>query len=284
MKNLCFWILALGFSGWLLPATAQFPMVVQPADKEAIRQILTQNDSLIAKPLPQRLVAVGKLFLGKPYEAKTLETGSDEKLVVNLRAFDCTTFLETALTLARLLPAENSGFGDYCHQLIQIRYRNGRSDLYAARLHYLTEWMYDKAQRGELEDITRQLGGKPYEKTLNFMTTHPQAYAQLSDKRNLAELQAVEKQLNTRSLFYIPKAEVSKIESQLREGDIIAMTTGIKGLDVVHVGMAVLQKGKIHLLHASSDQKQVAISTLPLAQYLMKNAGQTGIIVARLKP
>lgn len=284
MKNLRFWILVLGVSGWLLPARAQFPIVVQPADKEAIRQILTQNDTLAAKPLPQRMVAVGKLLIGKPYEAKTLETGANEKLVINLGTFDCTTFLETTLALARLLPTKDADFGNYCQQLIQIRYRNGRSDLYAARLHYLTEWMYDKAQRGELEDITRQLGGKPYEKTLNFMTTHPQAYAQLSDKRNLAEMQAVEKQLNTRSLFYIPKAEVSKIESQLQEGDIVAMTTGVKGLDVVHVGMAVLQKGKIHLLHASSDQKQVAISALPLVQYLMKNTGQTGIIVARLKP
>lgn len=283
MKNLFFWLwLTLSYV-CVLPVCAQFPIVVQEADKAAIQRLLSESDSLKNQPLPQRMVAVGKLLLNKPYQAKTLETGKTEQLVVNLRAFDCTTFLETALTLARLLPQEKQGFGDYCQHLIPIRYRNSRSDIYAARLHYLTDWMDDKARRGELEDVTQALGGKPYTKTIDFMTTHPQAYVQLADPRNLAEMQAVERELNTRKRFYIPKAEVGGIESRLEEGDIIAMTTGVKGLDVVHVGMAVRQNGRIHLLHASSDQKKVAVSTLPLVQYLAKNTGQTGIIVARLK-
>lgn len=284
MKNRRFWILLVVGNTLMEFAQAQFPIVVQPTDREIIQHILSQNDSLIGRTLPQRLVAVGKMLLEKPYQAKTLEMGTNEKLVVNLRAFDCTTFLETAMALAHLIPQKNREFGNYCQQLIQIRYRNGRSDIYAARLHYLTDWIEEKMKHNKLEDITQQLGGQSYDKALNFMSTHPQAYEQLADKRNLTEMQAVERELNTRKRFYIPKADVSKIEAQLQEGDIIAMTTGVKGLDVVHVGMAVLKGGRIHLLHASSDQKKVAISAFPLPQYLAKNTAQTGIIVARLKP
>ena len=35
-------------------------------------------------------------------------------------------------------------------------------------------------------------------------------------------------------------------------GDIIAITTKMPGLDIAHVGIAEYKEGKLHLLHASS--------------------------------
>jgi len=94
-------------------------------------------------------------------------------------------------------------------------------------------------------------------------------------------MRQVEALLADRKLFYIPKSEIQLIEKQLKEGDIIAITTPIPKLDVSHVGFAVWQKGRIHLLHASSEAGQVVISEKPLAKYLVGNKNQTGIMVAR---
>jgi len=47
------------------------------------------------------------VFPGAPYQTGTLEMPGREKLVVNLHAFDCTTFVETVLALARCAAAGN---------------------------------------------------------------------------------------------------------------------------------------------------------------------------------
>ncbi|MDE6460685.1 MAG: DUF1460 domain-containing protein, partial [Paramuribaculum sp.] len=41
--------------------------------------------------------------------------------------------------------------------------------------------------------------------------------------------------------------------------------------------------GKIHLLHASSKEGKVCVSSTPLTDYLKKNRGASGIRVIRLK-
>ena len=52
-------------------------------------------------PYGNFMVEIGKLFLHKPYKSGTLEGFTKEKLIVNVSAFDCTTFVETVLSLAR---------------------------------------------------------------------------------------------------------------------------------------------------------------------------------------
>jgi len=67
----------------------------------------------------------------------------------------------------------------------------------------------------------------------------------------------------------------------MASGDIIALATSIKGLDVTHTGFALkMPNGRIHLLHASSSG-EVKISEEPLADYLKKIKNNIGIIVAR---
>ncbi len=54
------------------------------------------------------MLEIGKFFLGTPYVVGTLETKRGEHLVVNLREFDCVTFVENVVALAWLceIPAK----------------------------------------------------------------------------------------------------------------------------------------------------------------------------------
>jgi hypothetical protein len=50
------------------------------------------------------------------------------------------------------------------------------------------------------------------------------------------------------------------------------------------VGLAVRQpNGRIHLMHASSDQRKVVITRYPLSNYLLYHKHLSGIRVARLR-
>jgi hypothetical protein len=69
----------------------------------------------------------------------------------------------------------------------------------------------------------------------------------------------------------------------IKDGDIIAFTTDIDGLDVSHTGFAIFQNNRLHLLHASTRTNMVEISPVPLDEYLAPLRRVTGILVARVK-
>jgi hypothetical protein len=266
----------------LVSVWAVAQVVSTPQDEALWKKSLTHLQPKNHLPLAKLVVSAGEQWIGTPYVAHTLERPDGEKLVINLREQDCTTFLESTLAMATSVKQDKPSFESYSQMLQQIRYRNGDIQGYPSRLHYFSEWLYDNEKKGFLQIITEQLSGKPYQKQLNFMSAHRTAYPALKNDSYYQEIGNIEKKLNTRQYSYIPKSEVSKIESQLQDGDIIAITTGIQGLDVVHVGFAKMQNNRIHLLHASLDEKKVVVSSKPLAEYLLGNKNQSGIMVARV--
>ena len=79
----------------------------------------------------------------------------------------------------------------------------------------------------------------------------------------------------------IPKDKINEACNKIKNGDIILITTHIKGLDTSHLGFAWKNEGKTYLLHASSKGKQVMISSLPLQEYMEGIDSQSGIMLAR---
>ena len=236
-------------------------------------------------------VAIGKQFLGRPYEAHTLDVNPTEQLIVNVRTFDCTTFLETvlALTLTRhdaltgpTPVQENQTFRRY---LTRLRYRNGRIDGYASRLHYFSDWLRDNERRGLLTDVTRELPGSILvSKPVSYMTTTTYQYPPLRDPVIFRQVARAEASLNEQSFAFIPKKNIRQTESLIREGDIVMLTAARPGLDMKHVGLAVRQpNGRIHLLHASSERGAVVITPYPLSDYVLAHKRLSGIRVARLR-
>ena len=121
-------------------------------------------------------------------------------------------------------------------------------------------------------------------KEINFLTMHRDDYYGLSADKPYREMITVEKNLSVRSLYSIKKAEIRRLENGIEDGDIIAITTGIEGLDVVHVGLAVRIGRRIHLLHASKLDKMIVLSVPTLYQYLSRSKIMTGIMVGRVMP
>jgi len=240
------------------------------------------SESLKNQDLQDWVIDIAKDFLGTPYVEKTLEIPGPEQLVINLQGVDCTTFLESVVTLARIKEMGAVNFEEFEKELETLRYRNGENSGYPSRLHYFSEWISDNQKKGILKDITSEIGGEAYANQPTFMTQNPQYYPQLSETENLESLKKIEAEISTKAYFFIPKEKIQSLESGIQSGDLIAITTRMKNLDIVHVGFAIQQNGRIHLLHASSKNKKVEISEIPLSEYLAGNKGQSGIMVARL--
>ncbi len=229
------------------------------------------------------LTAIAEGFLGVPYLAHPLDQTGPERLVVNLDAFDCVTFVETVAALARLPEAGRADREALARAVEEIRYRGGRLDGYASRLHYFSDWLRDNAARGILEDMTARLGGTPWEKRVDFMTAHRDRYPPLADAECYRRVRAAEEALTAMPKVHLPRERFRSQEAQIRDGDILAVTAGLDGLDVLHVGFAVRRRGRIHLLHASEAAGRVVVSPETVYRYLHRRRTRTGLLVARLR-
>ena len=231
------------------------------------------------------VVITAKYFLETPYVAHTLDSNSVEQLVVHLDRFDCMTFVETVLALSIDYMSPDPDYANFENILQKIRYRGGVIGGYPSRLHYTSDWIYDNIQKQTVEDQTKLLGGLPFRPTLNYMSTHPQSYAQLKDNSAATDsMRTIEKQINLRkSMNYIPKYKVASIEKKINSGDIIMITTSTPGLDYAHVGFAIREGNELKFLHASSDQKKVVVSSSWLHTYLNGVKNFTGITVLKAK-
>ena len=256
-------------------------------DKDIYEELIRHLDRRIEPPAEspgQLILNISRFFLGIPYETGTLEGKGVEYLVFNLRKFDCFTFVENAVALARHIGSGKRSFPAFLGLLRKIRYRQGRLQGYPSRLHYFSDWIRDNQKKGILRDITAEIGGRPLRKPMTFMTAHADLYPPLEIASNFRAMKAVERTISRRSLYFVRKRELRHYENRIHDGDLIAITTDREGLDVQHVGLAVRVKNRVHLLHASSREGRVSLSGKTLYRYLMENRARSGIMVARLIP
>jgi len=245
---------------------------------------LAVEKNLAENPIGDVIAEVGKSFIGTEYLSHGLEKDGSEQLVINLTGLDCTTFLENSLVLARCIKTGKSFFEDYLNDLQFIRYRNGVIDQYPSRLHYFSDWIYDNVKKGIVDDVTEEIGGRKIKFNLNFMSTHPDSYKHLKENPDfIPVIEKQEKEISCREYYFIPKEELNSKEVFINNGDLLAITTTVEGLDIGHIGIAVkMDDGRIHLLHAPTENTEVQITEQPLSDYLMKYKRHSGVIV--LKP
>ena len=242
---------------------------------------LAVERNLSKLPINEVIIAIAKSFIGTDYAPNTLEKGEKENLVIHLTGLDCYTFLESSLVLARCIKEGKTSFQNYENELMKIRYRNGMIDEYPSRLHYFSDWLYDMNKRGIGKDITKEIGGVPYNEKIDFMTTHVNSYKQLKNNpKFVEEIAKIEKQISSRKYYYVPQDKIADVENKIESGDIIGITTNVPGLDIAHTGIAIrMDDGRIHLLHAPNVGYKVQITEKPLADYIKGNKKQTGIMV-----
>ncbi len=242
-----------------------------------------ENNELKYNDVNLIVAEIGKTFIGTDYVASTLSADGEERLRIHLSGVDCYTFLEASLVFARLIKSEKKSFDDFISELELIRYRNGKLNKYPSRLHYFSDWIFNLDERKIIADITKIIGGVPYKNDVSFMSTNPSYYLELKENPAFVEQMAeIEKNISQRSYFYIPQNDIPSVEDKIQSGDLIGITTDIKGLDIAHVGIAIKGKDcRIYFLHSPIKGKKVQITEIPLADYIIGNKRQTGIMVAR---
>lgn len=262
---------------------AEFRVVMEPLDSVIFEEKMAwvREQRIDTTDIGVLIAAIGRTFVGTPYTPGTLEADGPEGLVINLRELDCVTFVETVLAMARIVRAGTPDFASFRDELLRIRYRDGVLTGYPSRLHYFSEWIANNEEKGIVTDITADLGGRVDPEPIRFMTENRAAYRQLADTAAYVEIREIEATLSGRERYMIPETSIEAAAPGIRDGDIIAATSTLPGLDVAHTGFAVWIDGRLHLMHAPLVGTVVEISERPLGERLRRIDTQDGIMVAR---
>jgi len=201
-----------------------------------------------------RIDLLSRHFLGHPYEPNPLigSADSSEVFTASLDGFDCVTFIETILALARAANVD-----DFIEWLRQIRYEQGRIQ-WKWRNHYMTLWIRNNISEGIIKPFS--MPGIPTlsrERVLNLV---PGLAAQRTRVR------------------CVPKASLPRLATKLQNGDLIFFVSTRKNLDVFHAGIIVRDGESLRMRHASRSQGMVVEQELST---FLKDNRMVGVIAVR---
>jgi cell wall-associated NlpC family hydrolase len=266
-----------------LPDSALTPPDGATAARFEEAMAYARSEDLHERPLGAAMQALGMRFQGVPYRAGTLDAPPTERLVVRLDGFDCVTFVETLLAMARGIQQQDYSYAGFARRLAQQRYRSETVG-YCQRLHYFTDWIESNAAAGRVTPLTKDLGGRALRDTLDFMGRNRSSYDPMTDDSLYACVQQMEERLAAeqkgRPLHYIPQDSIRAVYDRLAPGDILAFATSIDGLDVAHTGLVYAgADGQRGVLHASLSE---GVTVSPdLQRYVQQIDHEIGIVVAR---
>lgn len=257
----------------------------EAADTTRITEILIDTAAKKFKTPSERVGYIARKFIGTPYVANTLEV-SPELVTVNLDGLDCTTFVENVLAMAYTVGEGRTSWRDFVYNLERLRYRGGEVNGYGSRLHYICDWFVDNIHRGNIEDATRLFPKINYVvRTIDFMSSNRDKYPALADSTEFERIKSIEIGYRSHRFPYVKTNDLSGKDTKaaFRDGDAVALVSSMKNLDVTHMGFIVIENGEPYLLHASSTDGKVEISSRPLADYMKRNRSLIGVRVIRLK-
>ncbi len=201
-----------------------------------------------------RIDILSRRFLGRRYKTNPLIGSADtaEVFTASLDGFDCVTYIETVLALARA-----SSANDFIERLRKIRYERGRVE-WKRRNHYMTSWVRNNVGQDIIMPVL--IPGAPILSRIRVLN----AVAGLAARRIRVKC--------------IPKAALQRLERHLQTGDLIMFASTRKNLDVFHAGIIVRGRRRVLLRHASRSRGRVVEQEL--AEFLRANR-MAGVIIVR---
>ena len=219
--------------------------------RRRVEQLLSQMKS--NGSVGNRIEVLSRHFLGRPYKTNPLigAAGTPEVLTASVEEFDCVTYVETVIALAR-----SSGVDEFLEWLRKIRYEGGRVE-WKRRNHYMTGWIRSNVRLGALRRVPANVVPVRKQRTLNVVPG-----------------------LSPRKVRFdcVPKPAIAKLKAHLKTGDLIFFGSTRKHLDIFHCGILVRDGERLLMRHASRSQKGVVEQEL---SEFLKNNRMAGVIVVR---
>jgi len=218
-----------------------------------------------------RAVASTRALVAAPYLPSPLGegTGVDPDPRFRLDAFDCITFVETAIALSSASSVDEAALA-----MDDIRYA-GPPALAARNHEVLSQWIPANVAKGWIAESTREVAGplaRPAEKVYT-----PASWALVRDAgRAIRGLPRSRLPLGHFSVDLVPTADVPAVERRIPEGAlafVVRADAPDRATRITHVGLVVRGPGgAVHVRHATSSKGVGRVIEEPLGRFVQRQA------------
>lgn len=231
--------------------------MLDPSSLAEVEAVLAHVED--APDFSARLDLLSAHFLGRPYLAFTLvgDATTPEQPVARLDGFDCVTYAESVIALARSRTAE-----DFWPALARLRYDGGKVD-WAARNHFFNRWI----ERNHRDGLVR--------------VVMPEASVTTGEVRTLDLLPGYEAQ--QWPVTWFPVSALERLAEKAEVGDVVAFVSRKPNLDTFHVGILVPPAGAAPLRVRHAGRRAGKVVEQPLREFIDEN-DVPGLLLARPVP
>ena len=250
-----------------------------------------------AAGLQARIGVIGAALLGRDYLRDPLGEGAsaiiDPDPLFRLDAFDCVTWVETVLALARARSAD-----EVMPQMLALRY-TGTQVSYAARNHLPTfDWLPNAVSRGIVQDITAEVFAPQLLAQLPLEIDRAAVLSKLAAGR-LSGGSAADPRRTTLRYAPLPvllaAADAGELEARIADGTVLLVVgpqapgllrAGI-GEAIYHYGIAAHDVAGLQVFRSATPAGTHTVRDVPLAAYLRHGAREgvmLGLVLLRPLP
>ncbi len=247
----------------MLPLAAALLLAAGPATSQVADLLTASSDAPAGGP---RAVAASAPLLGVRYRLGPLGEGHgpDPDPRFRLDAFDCVTFVETAMALGAGRSEE-----EVRRALDDIRY--GQAVDLADRDHeVLSQWIPRNVEKGWVRPISRELAG---DAAVEAATVYDRArWARLARLgRGLPGVPGDLLPVGRFATEVVPPSALAAVEPRLPDGAVVWVVREER-LDqvtrVTHGGLVVVKQGRRWVRHANSTPGRMRVVEEPLALFV----------------
>lgn len=271
---------------------------------EAILARIAQIPNTTAQGVAQRITAISESFLGRRYRLDPLGEGPNGEIDTDplwrFDAFDCLTYVETVIALARSVSAS-----EFFAEMNALRYR-GATVSFAQRNHFMErDWLPNNLANGALADLSSKLGLPRAALTSNlrrgewFDRLASRNGLKLATQQRLRALAGATSPLESVRLEYlriagVPATARLQALAALPPASLMLIVRpnkpsyGVRGTvtEIAHLGLAIWVREELWFRHANSAPQRRVLQE-PLVAYLQrieKSIKFNGIILLEILP
>jgi D-alanyl-D-alanine carboxypeptidase/D-alanyl-D-alanine-endopeptidase (penicillin-binding protein 4) len=240
------------------PSAETIDPPIRDFDPEAVGRLLRGLSVRGITGIGPRMGEISRRLLGRPYRIEPLggSPGTLEALSLSVSFFDCVTFIEHVMALARCGSAD-----EFPENVLRLRYRQGRVT-WSDRNHYMTGWIRNNTRTGLVRPL---LDRRPFSARTVVRSRRLDVVPGLASR-----------DVGVRGL---PKRDFLERGPELETGDMVFFMSTRRHLDMFHCGLVVASAaGPCLLRHASRSRGAVVEQTL--ASFASANR-MSGIIAVR---
>ncbi len=259
----------------------------ESSKKMILEQLSTHKNQ---KNLRKRALGISESLLGFEYEVDTSGEGSsgvyDDKPLIVMEKFDCTTFVEAVLALTF---SQKNNMETFLTQFKNIKYVDASEVTYVNRNHFTSlHWFPNMIKKQLLVDITEEVGKITHNRMkwldldgwygAKIKTLQEGADGNAAAKIKELEKDGPNKQVsNLASLSYISLERMlaRRVIRKLKREKIVVFNmvkneyaTGNIPVIVGHQGFIVNKKGELFFRHASSSKNVRKTVDIPYKEYI----------------